>query len=65
VEIVGFVWLVVGVTIGVAFGLRAAGAPAPATIATAIGGVALAGGGPVLMRRLRRLMLSNRAGLRS
>jgi hypothetical protein len=64
IEIVGFVWLVVGLTIGVAFGLRAAGAPLPATIATAIGGVALAAGGPFLMRRLRQLMLSNRAGLR-
>jgi hypothetical protein len=64
VEIVGFVWLVVGLSIGVAFGLRGAGSPLPATIATAIGGVALAAGGPVLMRRLRRLMLSNRAGLR-
>jgi hypothetical protein len=64
VEIVGFVWLVVGLSIGVAFGLRAAGAPLPATIATAIGGVALTACGPVLMRRLRRLMLSNRAGLR-
>ena len=62
--IVGFVWLVVGLTLGIGFGLRAAGAPAPATIATAIGGAALAAGGPVLMRRLRTIMLSNRAGSR-
>src|SRR5215469_16726786 len=62
--IVGFVWLVVGLTLGIGFGLRAAGAPAPATIGTAIGGAALAAGGPALMRRLRTIMLSNRAGSR-
>jgi hypothetical protein len=62
VYIVGFVWLVVGLTLGIGFGLRAAGAPWPATIATAIGGVALAYGGPLLMRRLRVIMLRNRAG---
>lgn len=39
--IVGFVWLVVGLTLGIGFGLRAAGSPVPATIATVIGGVAL------------------------
>jgi len=62
VYIVGFVWLVVGLTLGCAFGLRAAGTPWPATIATALGGVALASGGPWLMRRLRAIMLRNRAG---
>jgi hypothetical protein len=62
VYIVVFVWLVVGVTLGIGFGLRAAGAPWPATIATAIGGAGLAYGGPRLMRRLRAIMLSNRAG---
>lgn len=60
--IVGFVWLVVGLTLGCGFGLRAIGAPAPATIATAAGGVALVIGGPVLMGRLRRLMMARRAG---
>jgi hypothetical protein len=64
VLIVGFVWLVVGLTLGIGFGLRAAGAPAPGTIATAIGGVVLAAGGPVLMRRLRVIMLGNRTGSR-
>ena len=63
VAIVGFIWLIVGVTLGIAFGLRAAGAPAPATIATAAGGAALVTGGPLLMRMLRRMMLGNRAGL--
>ena len=61
-SIVVFVWLVVALTLGIGFGLRAAGAPWPATIATAIGGAALAYGGPRLMRRLRAIMLSNRAG---
>jgi hypothetical protein len=62
VYIVGFVWLVVGLTLGCGFGLRAAGAPWPATIATVIGGAALARGGPWLMGRLRDVMLRNRAG---
>ena len=62
--IVGFVWLVVGLTLGIGFGLRAAGSPVPATIATVLGGAALAAGGPVLMRRLRAIMLGNRAGTR-
>ncbi|HEX6931900.1 MAG TPA: hypothetical protein VF162_07150 [Streptosporangiaceae bacterium] len=64
VAIVGFVWLIVGFTIGVAFALRAAGASAPATIATAIGGVAMIATGPLLSRWLRRTMLGNRAGAR-
>jgi FtsH-binding integral membrane protein len=60
--IVGFVWLVVGLTLGIGFGLRAAGAHLPATIATAVGGAALVVGGPLLMRWLRRIMLGNRTG---
>jgi FtsH-binding integral membrane protein len=62
VYIIGFVWVIVGLTLGRVFGLRAAGTPRPATIATAIGAVALAFGGPWLMRRLRTIMLRNRAG---
>jgi len=62
VAIVGFVWLIVGLTLGIAFGLRAAGAPLPGTIATVIGGAALVIGGPLLMRALRAIMLGNRAG---
>lgn len=61
--IVGFVWLIVAVTLGLGFGLRALGAPAPATIATVIGGAALVACGPVLMRRLRQIMLGNRSGV--
>jgi hypothetical protein len=60
--IIGFVWLVVGLTLAIGFALLAAGAPAPATIATAVGGVAMIAAGPFLSRWLRRIMLSNRAG---
>jgi hypothetical protein len=62
VAIVAFVWLVVGLTLGIGFALRAAGAHLPATIATVVGGAALVTGGPFLMRRLRQIMLGNRAG---
>jgi hypothetical protein len=62
VAILGFVALIVGCTLGLAFGLRAAGVPYPATLACAAGGTALGLGGPVLMRTLRRIMLGNRAG---
>ncbi len=43
-------------------GRGAIGSPAPATMATTVGAVALAAGGPLLMRRLRRIMHSRRAG---
>jgi hypothetical protein len=61
--IVGTVWLIAGLTIGAALGLRALGSPAPGTIATASGGAALVACGPRLMRRLRRIMMSRRAGV--
>jgi hypothetical protein len=61
--IVGFVWVIVGLTLGIGFGLRAAGVPDPATIATAAGALGLALSGPGLNRRLGKIMLSNRAGL--
>ncbi len=60
--IVGFVWLVVALTLGIGFALRAAGSHLPATIATAAGGAALVTGGPFVMRWLRKIMLGNRAG---
>lgn len=60
--ILGFVALIVGGTLGVAFALRAAGAPYPATLACLAGGLAMGLGGPVLMRTLRQVMLGNRAG---
>jgi hypothetical protein len=62
VAILGFVALIVGCTLGLAFGLRALGATYPATLACLVGGIALGLGGPVLMRTLRRIMLGNRAG---
>jgi hypothetical protein len=51
-----------GGTIGLAFGLRAAGVGHPATLACAAGGLVLGAGGPVLVRRLRVIMLGNRTG---
>ena len=61
--IVSFDWLIVGLTLGLAFGLRALGASEPATTATAVGAVVLVTRGPALARRLNKIMMSNRAGL--
>lgn len=61
--IVGFDWLIVGVTLGLAFGLRAAGTPEPATISTALGGLLLGLSGTAVTRRLNKIMLDNRAGM--
>jgi FtsH-binding integral membrane protein len=60
--IVGFVWLVAGLTLGAAFGLRAAGTDLPGTIAAAVGAAVLVACGPLLMRKLRKVMLGNRTG---
>jgi hypothetical protein len=60
--IVGFVAVVVGLSLGVGFGVRAAAVPYPATIATLVAAIALAAGGPLLMRRLRSTMLERRPG---
>jgi hypothetical protein len=60
--ILGFVALIVGGTLGIAFALRAGGVHYPATLACAVGGIVMGLGGPVLMRTLRRIMLGNRAG---
>ena len=60
--ILGFVGAVVAVTLAVAFSLRAAGVGHPATLADLVGAAALIEGGPVLTRRLRRIMLANTAG---
>jgi hypothetical protein len=61
--ILGFVALIVGGTIGLAFGLRAAGVHYPATLACVAGGLVMGLGGPVLMRALRGIMLGNRTGV--
>ncbi|MEP6753482.1 MAG: hypothetical protein ABI959_12110 [Candidatus Dormiibacterota bacterium] len=62
--IVGFVWLVVGVSLVVAFGLQAAGVAYPATIGTVLAAVMLIVGGPMLMTRLRRTMVARSVGAR-
>jgi hypothetical protein len=54
--IVGFIWLVVGATLVVAFGPQAAGSPFPATIGTVLAAAMLIIGGPILMSHLRRVM---------
>jgi len=61
VGIVLFVWVVVGASLGVAFGLQAAGFAHPGAAGTLVGAVLVIGAGPLLRRWLRRTMLSNRA----
>jgi hypothetical protein len=62
--ILGFVALIIGCSLGIAFGLRAAGVPYPATIGCGVGGLVMGLGGPFLNRLLRRIMLGNRAGIK-
>jgi hypothetical protein len=64
IAILGFVALVVGISLGTAFGLRAAGVSYPATLGCLVGGLVMGLGGPILMRRLRQIMLGNRLGSR-
>lgn len=59
--IVGFVGLVVGTTLGIAFALQAMGVRGSVTLASLVGAAVMVGGGPVLTRILRRSMLDNRA----
>ena len=59
--IVGFVGLVVGTTLGVAFALQAVGVRQSATLASLVGAALMIAGGPVLTRILRRIMLDNQA----
>jgi hypothetical protein len=63
-SIVGFVVAANAVTLLAAFVLQATGMRYPATLATLLGAVVIVAGGPVLMRRLRHIMLTNRAGQR-
>lgn len=60
--ILGFVAVIVGVSLGTAFGLRGAGVSYPATLGCLFGGVVMGLSGPILMRTLRRIMLGNRVG---
>ena len=62
VSIVAFVWLLVGGTLAVGFGLQAAGVGHPATIGSLVGAAGLVAGGPLLMRRLRAIMIASRTG---
>jgi uncharacterized membrane protein YkvI len=61
--ILGFVGLAVGVTLAVAFTLRAAGVPYPATSGCALGAIVMGTGGPLLSRYLTRVMLRNRSAV--
>jgi hypothetical protein len=60
--ILAFEAIVIGLSLGVALPLDAARVGHAATIGVLVGAVLLVVGGPVLMRRLRQIMLSNRAG---
>jgi hypothetical protein len=62
--IVGFVGIVVVVTIALAFALEAMGVAQAGTLATIACGALLVGGGPILMRRLRGLMTRRGAAAR-
>ena len=63
--ILGLVAATLAATLPTAFALRAAGVGYPATWGTLAGAVVLVIGGPIMMRRLQRMMLANRAGSRS
>jgi hypothetical protein len=60
--ILGFVGVVVGSTLALAFSLKARGFTHPATFAMVLCGSLLVVGGPMLTRALRRIMLRNRDG---
>lgn len=62
--IVAFVGIVVVGTIAVAFALQAGGVSQAGTISTLLCAAALVVGGPLLMRRLRRVMVRRAAGAR-
>jgi hypothetical protein len=62
VAIVAFVYVVVGVSLAVAFALKAWGFTHPGAAGTVAGAVLLVIGGPVLMAVLRRVMLAKRIG---
>ena len=63
--ILGFVAVTVGVSLGVAFTVRAVGFPLPGTLGVTVAAVCLVIGGPWLNRYLRQRMLLNlRAGNR-
>jgi hypothetical protein len=60
--ILGFVAVVLAVSLPTAFALQAAGVRYPATLGVLVGGILMIVGGPLLTRFLQRIMLANRAG---
>jgi hypothetical protein len=56
--ILGFDALVIGISLGASFWLRGAGVSHAATYGVLVGAVVLGIGGPMLMRRVRRIMLA-------
>jgi len=60
--ILGFVAIILAVSLPTAFALQAAGVRYPATVGVLAGAVLMVIGGPLLMRHLRRVMLSHRTG---
>jgi hypothetical protein len=64
VAILGFVAVTIGVSLAVAFTLKAPGVSYAATIGVSVTAVMLVVGGPMLMRHLQGRMLANRSGSR-
>jgi hypothetical protein len=64
VAILGFVAVTIGVSLAIAFILKASGVSYAATIGVSVTAVMLVVGGPMLMRYLQGLMLANRSGSR-
>ena len=60
--ILGFVAIVIGVSLPTAFALQAAGVRYPATVGMLVAAALMVIGGPLLTRHLRRIMLSHRTG---
>jgi hypothetical protein len=60
--ILGFVALILAITLPTAFALEAAGVRYPATLGTLVAGIMLVVGGPILTRYLHRVMLANVTG---
>lgn len=60
--VLGFVAVVLAVSLPTSFALKAAGVRHPATAGILMAGVCMVVCGPLLTRYLRRLMLDNRAG---
>jgi hypothetical protein len=61
VAILAFVYVVVGLSLAVAFRLKAGHVAHPGTFGTLVGAVLVIAGGPMLMSVLRRIMLAKRA----